>query len=417
METATHPGRRGRRATVLLAAMLACLAAGPARALADDPAAPPDALGTPEPCDDPNDATLAPLDCSGLDPVPSLDPAATATPRAVRPSAAAFAPADADLPASCRLASDVVFYAQRDWRRLAQTLVGDASPCANFYIDVPPIVPPNGAPKLDPRRTEPPWLHALGPTVHALNEVHLTSWSRWRVANGASWFDAGVEARHRMDAAGFSVFLGDLWAVNEVPSTGPPRRRGGAGRPAVLPLWPVRRGRDGRPLEGARVRRRRGPGNAAHQRVQGRPRGLAAGLGVLGGMDRYVGFFAQEVYPDSRTWGVADATRVRARPRTSATTSSTSCGSPPRGPTPSPPHATSCGAPTCRSRALPGAGRRPTGTPTSTTSRGQFVSEETFAIRSYAGSQPARRAGGPRTGAPGRRTTSTASTTTQPSST
>ena len=37
--------------------------------------------------------------------------------------------------------------------------------------------------------------------------------------NNSTWFDAGVEARQRMAAAGFDVSKGDTWAVNEFPSS------------------------------------------------------------------------------------------------------------------------------------------------------------------------------------------------------
>jgi hypothetical protein len=385
METATHPGRRGTRAAALLAAVLACLAAGPARSLADDPAAPPDALGTPEPCNDPNDATLAPFDCSGLDPVSSLDPASTATPRPVRPAAAAFEPNSADLPPDCRLASEVVFYAQRDWRRLAQTLVRDASPCASFYIDVPPIVPPNGAPKVDPRASEPPWLHGLGPTVHALNEVHLTSWSRWRVANGKSWFEAGVEARRRMDAAGFSVFLGDLWAVNEVPST--VRRGDGTARADLLDFLSglYDAGGTAVPSKGLVYVVGVGQGTQPTSVYKGVLEGWLQDSAFWAGMDRYVRFFAQEVYPDSRNWGVADATRnARARAFSDYLEHLMRLAD-----------AGKDVAPTARDflrrTYLPlasAAWRWPTAygnTDIDDFSMRQFVSEETFAIRSYAG--------------------------------
>jgi hypothetical protein len=41
----------------------------------------------------------------------------------------------------------------------------------------------------------------------------------WIAANNSTWFDAGVEARRRMAAAGFDVSKGDTWAVNEFPSS------------------------------------------------------------------------------------------------------------------------------------------------------------------------------------------------------
>ena len=50
-------------------------------------------------------------------------------------------------------------------------------------------------------------------------EIHFTTWMRWVASNGTTWYAAGVEARHRMEAAGFDVTKGDTWAVNELPSS------------------------------------------------------------------------------------------------------------------------------------------------------------------------------------------------------
>jgi hypothetical protein len=295
-----------------LAAVALAVAAGPA--VADDPSA-PDALGTPEPCDDPAIATLATFDCSGIDPVPSLDPAESAVPAPIAPALAARAAitrqgAAASLPPYCRFASEVIYYTQRDWRRLAQTLVGDASPCANFYIDIPPIVPPNNAPKLQPRASEPPWIHALAPTVHALNEVHLASWSRWRIANNATWFQAGVTARQAMDAAGFSVLLGDLWAVNEIPST--VRRGDGTARSDLIDFLHGLYDANGTapPSKGVVYASGIAQGTQPTSVYKGVLENWLQDQTFWAGMASYVRFFAQEVYPDSRTWGVASAPRA-----------------------------------------------------------------------------------------------------------
>src|SRR5438105_7869728 len=80
---------------------------------------------------------IAPHATAGVKPVPSLTPAAThalwlrevaharTTPRRVSDAA-------------CRPAR-VVFYAQTDWLRLATKLAQAASPCAQYYISVPPL--------------------------------------------------------------------------------------------------------------------------------------------------------------------------------------------------------------------------------------------------------------------------------------
>src|SRR5262249_11981596 len=159
--------------------------------------------GTPEPCGDPSIATLVVFDCAGVAAQPSLDSADTAgTDQTVAPAladpaapSAVAAAADASpgtsptLPANCRLASQVIFYAPTDGGRLARSLVADASPCASFYINVPAVNDPNdGNDKVLPRKGEAAFLHSLAPTVHALCEIHLTSWSRWRQRHNKTWF-------------------------------------------------------------------------------------------------------------------------------------------------------------------------------------------------------------------------------------
>src|SRR5262249_46209323 len=108
-----------------------------------------------------------------------------------------------------------IFYAQTDWLRLATKLAQQASPCAQYYISIPPLV----ADKTKPRPDQAFRIRALGSNFHALAEIHWTSWSNWVTSNASTWFDAGVEARQRMAAAGYDVSKGDTWAVNEFPSS------------------------------------------------------------------------------------------------------------------------------------------------------------------------------------------------------
>ena len=143
--------------------------------------------------------------------VPSLEPAATATlwrqlvahPRVVRGAA----------PTACRPLRGV-FYAQTDWLRLATKLAAQPSPCAEYSVSVPPLA----ASKTTLRNGEAARIRALGPNFHALAEINYSGWSAWVASNSETWFDAGVEARRRMTAAGFDVSKGDTWAVNELPS-------------------------------------------------------------------------------------------------------------------------------------------------------------------------------------------------------
>jgi hypothetical protein len=121
-----------------------------------------------------------------------------------------------------------VFYAQTDWLRLATKLAAAASPCAQYYVSVPPML----ADKSQLRAGEAERIRALGQNFHALAEIHFTGWTRWVASTGKSWFDAGVTARERMTAAGYDVTKGDTWVVNELSSA--VRRGVGNARANVL---------------------------------------------------------------------------------------------------------------------------------------------------------------------------------------
>jgi hypothetical protein len=143
--------------------------------------------------------------------VPSLDPAATAAlwNRLAHGHSRVAGLATPD----CRPAR-VIFYAQTDWRRLATTLAANASPCADYYISVPPLV----SDKTQERSDEAWRIRALGSNFHALAEINMPAWRKWVTGGSGSWYQAGVEARKRMAAAGFDVAQGDTWAVNEFSS-------------------------------------------------------------------------------------------------------------------------------------------------------------------------------------------------------
>lgn len=107
-----------------------------------------------------------------------------------------------------------VFYAATDWLRLATKLAAQASPCAQYSVSIPPLV----ADKTRPRPDQAWRIRALGPSFHALAEIHLTAWQKWVNAGNGSWYQAGVEARRRVAAAGYDVGAGDTWALNELSS-------------------------------------------------------------------------------------------------------------------------------------------------------------------------------------------------------
>ena len=108
----------------------------------------------------------------------------------------------------------LVFYAESDWLRLATKLAANPSPCAQYYISIPPLA----ADKTKFRYDQPWRIRALGPQFHVLAEINYNGWTNWVTANNSTYYDAGVEARKRMDANGFDVASGDSWVVNEFSS-------------------------------------------------------------------------------------------------------------------------------------------------------------------------------------------------------
>jgi len=145
-------------------------------------------------------------------PVPSLTPAATAKLWRAEVARAKAHP-HAFFDAACRPAR-AVFYAQTDWLRLATKLAQAPSPCAQYYVSVPPLA----ADKSQARAGQAAQIRALGPSFHAVDEISWNGWNAWVTANASTWYQAGVTARQRMAAAGFDAAAGDTWALNELSS-------------------------------------------------------------------------------------------------------------------------------------------------------------------------------------------------------
>ena len=83
--------------------------------------------------------------------------------------------------ATARAAADdcrpvrAIFYAASDWLRLATKLAQGGSPCAQYFISIPPLT----ADKTRPRGDQAWRIRALGPRFHALAEIHLATWAQW----------------------------------------------------------------------------------------------------------------------------------------------------------------------------------------------------------------------------------------------
>jgi PKD repeat protein len=249
----------------------------------------------PSGCDNADPGSIAAANCSATTPiVPSLDPdwsdsfVPPAEPKARAAAATACRPLNA------------VFYAETDWLRLAQKLRSNPSPCASYYVSVPPLA----ADKTQLRNGEAAKIRALGSQMHAMAEINITGWTNWVAAGNGSWYDAGVLARQRMAAAGFDVTAGDIWAVNELSSA--VRQGTGAARQNMRDL-----------IRGLYTGDGSGPG------VPGLV--WTVGIGQSTGdlstyktnlkawlpdtafwtdMSQYVRFWSQEVFGDVRDWAV-----------------------------------------------------------------------------------------------------------------
>lgn len=234
---------------------------------------------------------------SAAAPVSTLDPAGTARDwrRLVthKPTVRAQA--------SCRPLR-AVFYAATDWLRLATRLAASPSPCAQYYVSIPPLV----SDKTKPRPDQAWRIRALGPNFHAMAEIHWTTWSRWVASTGSTWYQAGVEARRRMAPAGYDVTKGDIWAVNEFPSS--VRAVSGADRANAREL--VRGlfdGDGGAAVRGAVFIVGAGQRSTAIPLYQDNLQNWLTDAAFWSDMAAHVSDWSQEVYGDFRSYGVPGA--------------------------------------------------------------------------------------------------------------
>jgi hypothetical protein len=231
-------------------------------------------------------------------PVASLDPSGTAKlwrKLVSTPHRAHRAQAD------CRPLR-AVFWAATDYLRLATKLAANASPCAQYYISVPPIV--GNKTQL---RSDAAWrIRALGSNFHALAEIHFTSWSNWVASTGSSWYTAGVTARERMATAGYDVGKGDTWVVNEL-STAVRRGTGNARANIRELLRGLYDGDGGHPTRGAVLIVNVGQQTNDTSLYQTNLQNWYSDSAFWTDMSRYVSDWSQEVYGDVRNYAVPGA--------------------------------------------------------------------------------------------------------------
>ena len=191
-----------------------------------------------------------------------------------------------------------IFYAASDWLRLATKLAAAASPCAEYYISVPPLV----ADKTTFRRDQAWRIRALGPNYHAMAEIHFATWTRWVQSTGNSWYTAGITARERMATADYDVALGDTWALNELTSA--VRRGDGNARTNIREFLRGLYEGNGRPTRGAALVVGFGQRTADVSVYQNTLQGWLADTAFWTEMATYVSDWSQEVYGDVRSHAV-----------------------------------------------------------------------------------------------------------------
>jgi hypothetical protein len=196
-----------------------------------------------------------------------------------------------------------VFYAGTDWLRLTTKLAANASPCAQYYVSVPPLV----ADKTQFRADQAWRIRALGPQFHALAEVNVTGWTNWVSTNGTTWYAAGQEARRRMAAAGYDVNLGDTWVVNELSSA--VRQGVGNARPNMRSFIRGLYEGDGTVPQARGAVFITGMSQATTELsvYQSRLQDWYDDAGFWNDMSAYVSDWSQELYGDVRNWAVPGA--------------------------------------------------------------------------------------------------------------
>jgi hypothetical protein len=111
----------------------------------------------------------------------------------------------------CPYQAQVVTYNPRGWQPLLDALAANQTPCAQYYVVLPPI-----SDKVTPRGNRlVRAVRAKGPNFHPVAEF---SWKGWYSKPG-TWYSKGVAFRRKMAAAGYDPRRGETWAINELPST------------------------------------------------------------------------------------------------------------------------------------------------------------------------------------------------------
>jgi hypothetical protein len=225
---------------------------------------------------------------------------------------------------NCRFDVDAVFYAGGDWVRLAQGLVKAKLPCGSYAVSIPALANP----KTGLRVLQDDVIRTLG--VEPIAEVNLdlgTGWPRWahqRGGDAAAWERAGREFRSVMKAAGY--LPGERWIVNELnydtirdvvvpPTASNPALSRDLIQALLKGLYegdPTTTADDqqGIVLLGIPFRQQNIPDVAAYKRDL---QAFLADDEFWRAVDTYASGFGIEVYPDTRMWAVEGSSRGERR--------------------------------------------------------------------------------------------------------
>jgi len=232
-------------------------------------------------------------------------------------------PAGAQATPPCAEPVEVVVWTAINWNRVAEAFADDPRPCAEYWVSIPPGV--NRTVLRAPGIFN--LVSALGPNIHPMAEMVLgtpTGWAAWVAADpGRTWYDAGVEFRKKMVAAGLDVTKGETWLLNEF------NRSTVRDGPSTKPAEPLYSRADMRELirglyEGA-TGMPPAPGaveigiNHTHQEITDAAvykeelKDFLLDSAFWADMDGRVRWMMKEAYPDARAHGVPESTRTKRR--------------------------------------------------------------------------------------------------------
>jgi hypothetical protein len=207
----------------------------------------------------------------------------------------------------CAAEAVAVFWGGTQWVELAEGLAENPSECLVYFVTVPPVDNDRTALRGPAAFEE---IRALSPTIHPVAEIRYTGptgWREWATAEGQTSYEAGVEARRRMDEAGLDVENGETWAFNEL-STEVLTDEPGWREDVLEFMRGLYDGGPGMPKARGIVFNIFVPSDTAD--LTAYKESLKAWLeddAFWVELDKYVELFAEEVYPNPANWGVADA--------------------------------------------------------------------------------------------------------------